>query len=622
MSRRAFALFLFSVSLNAADPPKPPVPKTTSELEQALRKVLVDTKTPGAGVSIVARDRVLWTAGIGKADVAKGIDVTPDTLFRIGSVSKSFVSLSILKLEEQGKLHLTDTAQSLAPEIAFRNPWESTDPIRIVNLLEHTTGFDDLHFPEYANNDPTPLTLRAGLGFHPHSRTSRWRPGTCFSYCNSGPPIAAYIVEKITGQRFEDYVKENFFRPLHMDSADYFLTPAVAQKLTVLYHSDGKTPYGYWHILVRPSGAINSSAREMANYVQFFLNRGSFAGTQLLTSASIERMERPTTTLAAQAGMRSGYGLSNYVTIADGFVYHGHNGGVEGGLTELAYLPDRSLGYVFFINSANGDAFEQIGKLVRAYVTRDLPKPSLPSPVGMNVAALRPFLGYAEPVTPRQEITRFLDRILGVRRFKLDKGKLAISKVIGGPEKWYVAVADYLFRDEKEPLPTLALIPSSPDGPLLQTDRTTYRPVSPVTVWTECGLGAAWLLLMASSVLFALIWIPRKLLGKPGGAPYLSIRVVPLLSLASLASAGALFAVSGDDLLQRFGKPTVWSVGFCALTWVFALTAVLGLVLTLRARASAVHPGVYAHALALSLSNTLIAGYLAYWGVIGYRSWV
>lgn len=621
MIHAALVFFLLCGSLVAADPP-PPAPKTTAELDQALRKVLVETKTPGVGVSVVARDRVLWTAGIGKADVAKGIEVTPDTLFRIGSVSKSFVSLSILKLEEQGKLHLTDTARSLAPEIPFSNPWESTDPVRIVNLLEHTTGFDDLHFPEYANNDPTPLTLRAGLDFHPHSRISRWRPGTCFSYCNSGPPIAAYIVEKITGQRFENYVRENFFRPLHMDTADYFLTPAVAQKLTTLYHPDGKTPYGYWHILVRPSGAINASARDMANYVQFFLNRGSFAGTQLVAPASIERMERPATTLAARAGMRSGYGLSNYVTIADGFVFHGHNGGVEGGLTELAYLPEQGLGYVFFINSGNGDAFDRIGKLVRAYVTRDLPKPALPAPVAMNTAALRPFLGYAEPVTPRQEITRFLGRILGVRRFKLDKGKLAISKVIGGTEKSYVAVSDRLFRVEKEPMATLALIPSSPDGPLLQTDGTTYRPISPVTVWTEYGLGAAWLLLMGSAALFALIWIPRKLLGKLHGAPHLSIRVIPLVSLASVAGALALFAVSGDDILQRFGKPTVWSVGFCVLTWTFGLTAVLGLVLTLRARGSAVPRGVYVHALSVSLANTVIAAYLAYWGVVGYRSWL
>jgi hypothetical protein len=141
-------------------------------------------------------------------------------------------------------------------------------------------------------------------------------------------------------------------------------------------------------------------------------------------------------------------------------------------------------------------------------------------------------------------------------------------------------------------------------------------------VWIEYGLGAAWFLLLGSTVLFALIWVPRKLLGKLRGAPYLSIRAIPLLSLASLAGAVALFAVSGDDLLQRFGKPTVWSVGFCVLTWAFALTAVLGLVLTLRARGSCVPPGVYAHALAITLANTVVAAYLAYWGVIGFRSWL
>jgi CubicO group peptidase (beta-lactamase class C family) len=620
MIRVTLTILFCAATLTAADP-KPPVPKTTAELEQAIRKVLADTKTPGAGVSIVARDRVLWTAGIGKADVARGIDVTPDTLFRIGSVSKSFVSLSVLKLVEQAILHLEDTAHNLAPEIGFTNPWETTDPVRIVNLLEHTAGFDDLHFAEYANNDPTPITLRAGLDFHPDSRISRWRPGTCFSYCNSGPPLAAYIVEKVTGQRFEDYVTENFFRPLHMDTAGYFLTPRAEEKLTKLYHPDGKTPYRYWHIIMRPSGAINASAREMANYVQFFLNRGSFAGAQIVRPASIDRMERPASTLAARAGMRSGYGLSNYVSITDGFAYQGHNGGVEGGLTEMAYLPEQGLGYVYFINAGSGDAFEKIGKLVRAYLTRDLPKPTLPPAVTIKTEAVRSFLGYVEPATPRQEITRFLERILGVRKLRLDHGKLAVSQVIGGKNKTYVAVSNDLFRDEKEPLETLALIPSSPDGPVWQSDRATFRPVSAGIVWMEYSLGAASLALMGSALLFALVWIPRKLLGRMPGVPYLSIRWVPLLSILCLGGSVALFAASGGDMIQRFGKPTIWSIGFCVLTLGFALGSVAGLTLALRARGSNLRRPVYVHAVAVSLANTAVAVYLAYWGVIGYRSW-
>jgi CubicO group peptidase (beta-lactamase class C family) len=608
-----------AMPLVSADPPKPPPPKTTTELEQGIRKVLAESKTPGAGVAIVSRDHVLWIAGIGQADVAAGIDVTPDTLFRIGSVSKSFVSLSVLRLQEQGRLHLSDSAHSLAPEIWFHNPWESTDPVRVVHLLEHTAGFDDLHFKEYASSDPTPMTLRAGLDYHPHSRISRWRPGTCFSYCNSGPAFAAYVVQKVTGQRFEDYVRENFFQPLRMDTASFFLTPEVEKKLTRLYHPDGRAPYPYWHITMRPAGSVNASAREMANYVQFFLNRGSFGGVQLVQAASIERMERPATTLAANEGMLAGYGLSNYTTVEDGFVYHGHNGGVEGGLTEMAYLPDQGLGYIFMINSGNGSAFEGISKLIRGYMTRELKKSAVPAPASIKSEIVSPFLGYVEPAAPRQEILRCLMRILGVARISFDKGKLVVSPLLGKPQT-YVGVSDLLFRRDDEPLATLALIPAAAGGPLIQGGSTS-RPVSALVVGLEWGLGVASLLLMASAVLFAFVWGPRKLLRKLGAAPHLRLRVVPLISVLCLGVAVALVMLSSDDLLQRFGNLTFWSGGFFALTLAFACTAVLGLIITFRARTSNVRRGVYVHALLVSLANTTVAAYLTYWGIIGYRSW-
>jgi CubicO group peptidase (beta-lactamase class C family) len=193
-------------------------PGSIPELELSIRKILTETKTPAAGVSILTRDAVIWAAGIGKADVAANRDATPDTLFRIASISKGFVSLSVLKLQEEGKLDLQDTVRSHAPDVAFNNPWESTDPVRIVHLLEHTTGWEDLSPREFANSDPKPLTLKEGLDYNRKSRTSRWRPGTLFSYCNSGPDVAAYIVEKVTGLRFEDYVRQNFFVPLRMDT--------------------------------------------------------------------------------------------------------------------------------------------------------------------------------------------------------------------------------------------------------------------------------------------------------------------------------------------------------------------------------------------------------------------
>jgi CubicO group peptidase (beta-lactamase class C family) len=305
MNRIAGTLALIALAATAcfAQAKKEETPKpaqSIAELKQQLEKILSDSHTPGVSVAIVHRDGPEWVAGLGKSDVATNHATTDETLFRIGSTSKAFASLSILKLVNEGKLSLMDPVHKLVPEIWFENQWEATDPVRVVDLLEHTTGWDDMHMREYVK-DAKGMTLREGLDYDRHSRTSRWRPGTRMSYCNSGPPVAAYIVEKISGQRFEDYVTQNFFLPIGMKTATYFEQPSP--QLTTLYHGDGKTPYPYWNILERPAGAINASAKDMAAYVQFYLNRGEANGAQVIPSASIDRMETPTRTWEAQAGL-------------------------------------------------------------------------------------------------------------------------------------------------------------------------------------------------------------------------------------------------------------------------------------------------------------------------------
>src|ERR1700733_10724383 len=131
------------------------VPKSIPDLQTAIESVLKETKTPGAAVAIVSRDQVEWLAAIGKADVAAGQPVTTNTLFRLGWISKSFVAVAALQLQEQGKLKLTDTVRQWLPDVPFASPWEATNPVRLVHLLEHTSGFDDMHFCEYALDDPT-----------------------------------------------------------------------------------------------------------------------------------------------------------------------------------------------------------------------------------------------------------------------------------------------------------------------------------------------------------------------------------------------------------------------------------------------------------------------------------
>ena len=602
------------------DAAKPPAPRTTAELQQRIERVLRDTHTPGVGIAVVRREGPEWIAGIGLADVAARRPASADTLFRIGSVSKSFASLSVLKLQQEGRLSLNDTVRSRAPEVAFSNPWEATDPVRLVHVLEHTAGFDDLALCEYASNDPTPLTLAAGLAFHPASRTSRWRPGTRVSYSNSGPAVAAYVVEKVAGMRFEDYVADQWFRPLGMTTASYVLTPDVARSLATLYHDDGITPFPYWHIILRPAGSINASARDMAHYVQFYLNRGAVGGAVLLPPEAIDRMERPESALSVREGLAAGYGLSNSVSIQDGFVFHGHNGGVDGGLTELAYLPDAGVGYAFMINSGNGGAFSEIGKLVRAYVTRGLTKPALPpAGPGPSIDLARAFSGWYEPINPRNEMLHFAERVLGLTRVRVDGAKATMRPVLGPPEV-FVATGGRLFRPDNAPIPTLALAADGSEGTLVLVGRTTLRQIPSWLAWSEIVVVTLAAVFAMTSVLFALVWIPRKLFRRMRGVPHLAVRALPLAAVMTCVVAAGLLLAS-DDTIRRFGDLTPWSAAFFAATILFPILAVWGLVEAVRRRHAQINRIAWWHSFVTSLLLTCVAAYLAYWGVVGWQTW-
>ena len=145
------------------------------------------------------------------------------------------------------------------------------------------------------------MTLKEGLDFHPHSRRCRWIPGSRMAYSNSGSAVAAYIVEKITGQRYEDYVEETFFRPLQMTHTTFNNDEKYTEFGVTLYN-ELLEPLPYRHIIQRPAGAINSSASDMGKLVRFFLNRGAVDTLPLISEGAIKRMEASETTPGARAG--------------------------------------------------------------------------------------------------------------------------------------------------------------------------------------------------------------------------------------------------------------------------------------------------------------------------------
>ncbi len=138
-------------AVQAAQEEEETVPQSLEELESRIEKVLYETNTPGAAVVLTTSEEVLWVGAMGIADLELEEErpVTEETMFRVGSVSKSFVGLAMLQLQERGLLNLEDPLGELVPELSKDNPWEDTNPVRLVHLLEHTAGYDDMSLGEY-----------------------------------------------------------------------------------------------------------------------------------------------------------------------------------------------------------------------------------------------------------------------------------------------------------------------------------------------------------------------------------------------------------------------------------------------------------------------------------------
>jgi len=605
--------------------------QSIEELQTQLENVLKDMHIPGMSIAIVNRDAPEWIAGLGKADLANDRVVTASTLFRIGSVSKGFVSLAVLMLANEGKLSLEDPLQELAPEVWFENKWETTDPVRIVHLLENTTGWDDMHLREFAK-DPSTMSSFDALDYDHSSRISRWSPGTRMAYCNSGPAVAAYIVEKIAGKKFEEYVEQNLFKPIGMKTATYF--QPVSELATTLYHSDGKTPHLYWNLLYRSIGSINASANDMANYLLFYLNSGNVQGTQVIPAPFFNRLEASSSTWAAKGGLNVGYGLGNYWSIHDGFVYHGHDGNVPGGLTVMAYMPKEGIGYFYSLNSENREALKRINTIIRAYITRQLPKPSLPPVVSLSGKVNR-YTGWYEPNSPRTELFFFLERLIGMAYIHFEGNKLFINS-LGERNATFLPVNDTEFlyvpmNESQDPVPTLKLLTPNAEGQFVQLSvgqRNTaslHVTMKRIPTWfalLEITLTGFVLLSFIWTLVYAPFWVLRCLSNKPRRPEEFSMLLWPLIAVLSLLCIVVICMLSVDVFISRLGNLTTWSFSLFLATIAFGAASVASILALWRAPQGEVRIIIRLYSTIITVALVISTAYLAYWGIIGLRTWI
>ena len=606
-------VFVHSPALGQSGPYSP---AGLERLKEDILAIMDEAGIPGASIALVTGDEIIWAGGLGKADVAGDVDATAESLFRVGSVSKSFTALALLRLVEQDQLDLDAPIRALVPELEYTNPWAETHPITVAHLLEHTTGFDDMHFVEIGKVDDPDITLEAGLAFHPHSRISRWPPGTHMSYANSGPPIAALVLEAVTGQEFEAYAGENVFEPLGMVHST-FRFPREPEQLARGYNADG-TEANYDHIIVRPSGGLNSSSLDMSNYLRMMINRGQHNGRQVFRPETIERMERPTTTLAARAGHDFGYGLGNHASIVNGHQFHGHGGSITGFIATTAYSPDLGVGYFVSINTLSG-RLNDIADLIAKFLTAERATIESPS-VSLDDGQLQRVAGYYQAATPRLQLTNVIYRFAWLRRVWVAEGRLYENPLLGGATRELIPVSEDSFRTEGQPVATLFLVSDEQGTTYLQSGFEGHmRKISALSAWFQPLAAGLAQLLMLSALLFGSLWLAARVFGKMSSIP--SSLVLPqFLAPLSLYGSLTLTVVTVTDV-SDLSRVSVAGLSLFLGTLVFALLSLYLAIRLVRPVPAQAGPVVRNWSRLVSIACVGTAIFLMSEGIIGVRLW-
>lgn len=609
----AAALVALACVVGHAQSDPDPWPKSVEEFRLAVQQVLSDTGVPGAGLALVRASGVEWAGGVGVADRDVHTPVTADTHFRAGSISKTFIASTLVQLYLDGQIELDAPIAQIAPEIDIDNAWDTTNPVRVIHLLQHTAGFDDMHFNEMYNTlNPPEMPLESVLKINPASRVVRWRPGTRMSYSNPGYAVAGYLIEKVTGQKFEDRIAEHIFKPAGMPTSSFHLTAADQAILAKGYRDRTGPPVPITPIYFRPAGNLHTSALELGRFVQLLLNWGETETELVIDPEYLSNMEHPRTTLASDAGLRNGYGSGIAASAIEGFPMLGHGGGIDGFISTYAYSTSRDVGFVVLLNSTHsGEALQRIAKLAVRYLKKDVEAPAKPK-AQVGEATLRSYAGYYHDASPRSQATAFILWLLSGSSISVDGDHLQLTPVFGHPQT-LTPVSDSLFRFDADPEAS-RVFTTDAVGRTIFTGASSYEERRPR--W-RVEIVRVPVLISAATVLtplvMVLLWIA---LSRRSG--FWGLRLFLLLcAVAFVLPVIGIMNVTDDTL----GTRNQWTAAMFAGTVLMPTAAVLSLLFTIDAWRRGAGRGLRAYALVVSIAALVISGYLSSWGMIGFMPW-
>jgi D-alanyl-D-alanine carboxypeptidase len=339
-----------------------PLPVTPDHVDAFVEAEMARRHIPGLSLAVVKAGTIVKAKGYGLADVKRGERVTPETVFRIASVSKQFVAAGIMLLAQDGKLAIDDPVSKHLPR-----PPSSWDSITLRHLLTHTSGMPR-ESPAYMGSKvlADSVILQSAYG-----QALLFPPGTSWTYSNLGYFVLADVISRTSGTRWDEFLTQRVFAPQGMTSTRTRMPLSPARARGYFWHDKGfLRKAGYTiagnSLIVRPSGGYYSTALDLANW------DAALYRDDVLPRASREAMWTP---VRLTTGTPHRYGFGWFVDVVDGHRRVSHSGGVSGFSSQVTRFVDDSLTVIVLTNK-EGEGLDGVAdQIARAFVPALRPKP-------------------------------------------------------------------------------------------------------------------------------------------------------------------------------------------------------------------------------------------------------
>jgi D-alanyl-D-alanine carboxypeptidase len=370
-------------------------------LDDYVARHMAEVGAPGMTLALADRSGLLRSSQYGFADVKAGIKVSPQTLFEIGSISKSFVAIAVLQLVEEGKLDLLKPVTSYLPWLKIESKYS---PITTHHLLSHTSGLSAL--PLLMRVAAT--TLRAGF-----------EPGTRWVYSNIGYVLLGFLIQAIDKRPFAEALQQRVLVPLGMTSSAPVISNAIRERLAVGYGPiqpdrpfpiRGKLGEAPWLEVPEAAGSVAATASEMGHYLQMLLNRGAGPKARVLSEKSFELFTKPVIKSAFR-GEDASYAYGLWVSDTNAHTLLRHTGGMVA--FSSAMFADVTSGFAAFasVNAARlPGAYRPIAVVRYALALlnaashgQDLPAPPPPLPSPTSIKNAPDYAGVFTPASSGED---------------------------------------------------------------------------------------------------------------------------------------------------------------------------------------------------------------------------